>query len=452
MQRGLAVTNLSDPDPPAAWQWFFGSHPTAAAAGGDGAGLGTAGATAVNRTLVVTNDFPPRQGGIQTFVAALLARRPPESLVVLASRPRRARPSTTPRCRTRWSAQPTGHAAADPRRAARAAVDLARRLRLRQRLLRRRGARSGCSPPRCAQAGRRHLVGATHGHETGWVALPGGRQADAPHRRGARRRHLHQRVHAGRLAPALADRTRLAQLSPGRGRRRGSPRTPTAPRSGGGYGLGDAPVVVCVSRLVRAQGPGRAGRAAGRGCWPGIPARGCCWSAAARSRRRCAAPSQRGDWRDSVVFTGPVPGEELPAHYAAGDVFAMPCRTRRAGLDVEGLGHGLPRGRRLRAARGRRHVRRRAGGRAGGRHRPRRRPAVARRRGRRRSPACSTTRRARGRWARPAAPGSSSAGPGRRSPRPSPTCSRSPDTALSPAPRMRDGARPLAGRRASQRA
>ena len=30
--------------------------------------------------------------------------------------------------------------------------------------------------------------------------------------------------------------------------------------------------------------------------------------------------------------------EELPAHYAAGDVFAMPCRTRRGGLDVEGLG------------------------------------------------------------------------------------------------------------------
>jgi STE24 endopeptidase len=28
MQRGLAATNLSDPDPPAAWHWFFGSHPT----------------------------------------------------------------------------------------------------------------------------------------------------------------------------------------------------------------------------------------------------------------------------------------------------------------------------------------------------------------------------------------------------------------------------------------
>jgi STE24 endopeptidase len=30
MQQRLATRNLSDPDPPAAWQWFFGSHPTAA--------------------------------------------------------------------------------------------------------------------------------------------------------------------------------------------------------------------------------------------------------------------------------------------------------------------------------------------------------------------------------------------------------------------------------------
>jgi phosphatidylinositol alpha-1,6-mannosyltransferase len=41
---------------------------------------------------------------------------------------------------------------------------------------------------------------------------------------------------------------------------------------------------------------------------------------------------------EHVHFTGSVPWERLPAHYAAGDVFAMPCRTRRGGLDVEGLG------------------------------------------------------------------------------------------------------------------
>jgi phosphatidylinositol alpha-1,6-mannosyltransferase len=39
-----------------------------------------------------------------------------------------------------------------------------------------------------------------------------------------------------------------------------------------------------------------------------------------------------------VVLTGSVPWGELSAHYAAGDVFAMPCRTRRGGLEVEGLG------------------------------------------------------------------------------------------------------------------
>jgi phosphatidylinositol alpha-1,6-mannosyltransferase len=41
---------------------------------------------------------------------------------------------------------------------------------------------------------------------------------------------------------------------------------------------------------------------------------------------------------DSVTFTGSVPLEDLPGYYQAGDVFAMPCRTRRGGLDVEGLG------------------------------------------------------------------------------------------------------------------
>jgi phosphatidyl-myo-inositol dimannoside synthase len=41
---------------------------------------------------------------------------------------------------------------------------------------------------------------------------------------------------------------------------------------------------------------------------------------------------------DSVLFTGPVGWDELPSYYDAGNIFAMPCRTRRGGLDVEGLG------------------------------------------------------------------------------------------------------------------
>jgi phosphatidyl-myo-inositol dimannoside synthase len=39
-----------------------------------------------------------------------------------------------------------------------------------------------------------------------------------------------------------------------------------------------------------------------------------------------------------VVLPGRLPWEELPSAHAALDVFAMPCRTRLGGTDVEGLG------------------------------------------------------------------------------------------------------------------
>ncbi|MCW2641566.1 MAG: phosphatidylinositol alpha,6-mannosyltransferase, partial [Dactylosporangium sp.] len=39
----------------------------------------------MTRTLLVTNDFPPRPGGIQQFVHNLAVRQPPGSVVVYAS-------------------------------------------------------------------------------------------------------------------------------------------------------------------------------------------------------------------------------------------------------------------------------------------------------------------------------------------------------------------------------
>jgi phosphatidylinositol alpha-1,6-mannosyltransferase len=41
---------------------------------------------------------------------------------------------------------------------------------------------------------------------------------------------------------------------------------------------------------------------------------------------------------EHVIFTDGVPADELPRYHAMADVFAMPCRTRGSGLDVEGLG------------------------------------------------------------------------------------------------------------------
>jgi phosphatidylinositol alpha-1,6-mannosyltransferase len=54
--------------------------------------------------------------------------------------------------------------------------------------------------------------------------------------------------------------------------------------------------------------------------------------------RRLQALARRRRVSDSVIFAGSVPWEDLPAYYDAGTIFSMPCRTRRRGLDVEGLG------------------------------------------------------------------------------------------------------------------
>jgi phosphatidylinositol alpha-1,6-mannosyltransferase len=287
----------------------------------------------VTRTLVVTNDFPPRQGGIQTFVAALLARRPPDSVVVLASDSpgSAAYDAALPYPVVR---RPTSMLL--PTRAtARAAVDLARRFGCDSAFF---GAAAplGLIAPALRTAGVSHLMGATHGHETGWVALPGSRQ-------------LLQRIAGhldvltyiseytrGRLEPALGGRTTLAQLSPGVDVERFTSKGDGAAVRRQ-YGLGSAPVVVCVSRLVARKGQDVL--VAG---WPRVLAHHpdarlllVGGGPAEASLRR--AVSRLGLER-SVVLTGPVAPDQLPAHYAAGDVFAMPCRTRRAGLDVEGLG------------------------------------------------------------------------------------------------------------------
>ncbi len=103
------------------------------------------------------------------------------------------------------------------------------------------------------------------------------------------------------------------------------------------FGIGDAPLVVCVSRLVARKGQDRLIDSLGE--WrrrvPGTrllivgdgPHR-----ASLEARARAAGVSE------AVTFTGQVPEDELPGHFACADVFAMPCRERRWGLEVEAFG------------------------------------------------------------------------------------------------------------------
>jgi phosphatidylinositol alpha-1,6-mannosyltransferase len=287
----------------------------------------------MSRVLVVTNDFPPRQGGIQSFVAGVLDRFDPAEVVVLASSYDGA----------------AEHDAASPYPIVRAPTNMLLPTRTATTqavtLLRQHecdavwfgaAAPLGLMAPSLRAAGARRLVGTTHGHEIGWAALPVARQM-------LRRigRHLDVTTYLGeytrsRLARALPAGVRLEQLTPGVDVGLFRPDVDgTAVRER--YGLTGRPVVVCVSRLVPRKGQDTLIDA-----WPRVLAvvpdallllvGGGAGQADLEKRA-----SERGI-AHAVVITGGVPWTELPAHFAAGDVFAMPCRTRWGGFDVEGLG------------------------------------------------------------------------------------------------------------------
>lgn len=295
------------------------------------------------RTLIVTNDFPPRPGGIQAFVHELALRRPPGSVVVYCSTP-------SPRDSAAWGRveefdlglpfpvvrERTSMLLPTPavrRRAERIAA-----LEECDSVLFGAAAPLGLMARGLRRAGVRRIVGLTHGHETGWSVLPGARQA--LHRIGEDTDTLtylgeYTRTRLARaLSPAAA--ARMRQLAPGVDTER------FRPGAGGGdvrerHGLTGRPVVVCVSRLVERKGQDTLVRA-----WPRIladvPEAALLLVGGGPYRRRLEALAREQGVADSVCFAGDVAAEELPAYYDAGDVFAMPCRTRNGGLDVEGLG------------------------------------------------------------------------------------------------------------------
>ncbi|MFC8847664.1 MULTISPECIES: glycosyltransferase family 4 protein [unclassified Micromonospora] len=288
----------------------------------------------MSRTLLITNDFPPRPGGIQSFVHNLAVRQPTGSVVVYASSWRGAekfdadQPFEVVRERTRVLL-PT------PLIARRAA-----------RLARRHGCDTvwfGAAAPLGLlaaglrrRAGVRRVVALTHGHEVGWAALPVARTALRRIGRGADMITYLGEYTRVRLERALHGVTELHRLAPGVDVDTYHPAVDGGPVRAR-LGLADRPVVVCVSRLVPRKGQDMLIRAL-----PEIRRRvpdaallvvgGGPYRADLEKLAR-----QTGVERD-VVFTGSVPSAELPAHYAAGDVYAMPCRTRNRGLDVEGLG------------------------------------------------------------------------------------------------------------------
>lgn len=279
-------------------------------------------------TLIISNDFPPQVGGIETFVATAADLLDGDVVVLTANRggpPIGPDPGWPyPVHRRRAPLLPTGAVA-------RQAADLVARHRI-ERVLYGAAAPLGLLAPRMRAAGVRRQVALTHGHEVWWATLPGTRTL--LRRIGTGVEHLttisdftEQRI-ARVLAPA--DRARVVRVPPPVDLNRFQP-DPSRRRAGR---------CVAAGRLVRQKGIGTLvtgwALAADRGDLPADaelvvlgdgPRRG----ALVRLARRLGVAA-------SVRLVGAVPHAEMITWLQSASVFALPVRTRLGGLNPEGLG------------------------------------------------------------------------------------------------------------------
>ena len=291
----------------------------------------------MGRTLVITNDFPPRPGGIQTFGYEIVRRFDPESVTVLTSN---------------WEGAAEFDAAQDFKivRAntqtlvpSKSTLAMAREIVVAEsitRVLFGAAAPLGLLASPLRKLGVQNIVGMTQGHETGWAMTPGTRQAlrkignDTDYLTYISE-YTHKKI-AKALSPDAA--ARMRRIVPGVNSTEFSP----ANLSYGSQlrtelGWTDRPVIVCVSRLMARKGQDELIRAL-----PEIhqtaPNASLIIVGDGPYRKDLERLVKKLSLERFVHLTGKVSQGDLSKWYAAGDIFAMPCRTRMGGWDVEGLG------------------------------------------------------------------------------------------------------------------
>jgi phosphatidylinositol alpha-1,6-mannosyltransferase len=292
----------------------------------------------VGKTLVITNDFPPRMGGIETFVNELTSRLEPSQLVVLtASMPGGGDFDAGLDFPVHRMATSTLLPTRAVRREAERLIDAYRC----DSVWFGAAATLGLLAPALRRTGRvRRIVASTHGHERTWARIGAGRLV-------LRRiagavdvlTYISEPVRASLTTAMPASPPSLVRLTPGVNLEA------FTPDDGGGasdrvrrqFGLGTGAVVVCVSRLVTLKGQDVLLRA-----WPAVlrahPDATLLLVGGGPRRRALTALAERLRIAGSVRFAGPQPYSAIPEIYAAASVAALPTRPVAAGLVTEGLG------------------------------------------------------------------------------------------------------------------
>ncbi len=289
--------------------------------------------TTLPKTLLVTNDYPPRVGGIQRTLEALWKELPPERVSVLAPMWEGAA-SFDAAAPYRVVREPTEFIWPTPAFAARldevvAAYGV-------EVVLFGDAFPLALLGPRLARRGTPYLV-AAHGFDY-WLSIVPGAHASLRYMTSSASRVLVMcsEFIARTVRTAVPRRVPVSILYPGADLQAFRPDLPTADLRER-LGVGDRPLVVCVSRLVARKGQDVLIVAMQR-IRERVPLATLVIVGGGPYEERLRALAA-GAPAGSVLFAGQVSVEDLPRYYALGDVFAMPCRTRLGGMEVEGWGN-----------------------------------------------------------------------------------------------------------------
>lgn len=290
----------------------------------------------MHRTLLVTNDFPPRQGGIQSYLQNLVDRLPADEIIVYAPRWRgdshvrfdREQPYEVVR-------HPTTLMLPTPMVAHRAA-ELVRAHQV-DTVWFGAAAPLATLAPAVRRAGAARVVASTHGHEVGWSMLPLARQTLGVIGGSTDIITYVSKYTRGRFAAAFGPQAALEHLPPGVDTERFKPDSLVRQQLRQRHALGDAPTILCLSRLVPRKGQDMLIRAL-PDVRTQIDGATLVIVGGGPDQKRLRELATATGVEEQVVFTGSVPADELAGYHNIADVFAMPARTRGRGLDVEGLG------------------------------------------------------------------------------------------------------------------
>jgi phosphatidyl-myo-inositol dimannoside synthase len=289
----------------------------------------------MNKLLVITNDFPPRTGGIQNFLHNLLAGFDPNQVVVFCSNYQRSKEFDLEQ--NYKVIRINSKILLPTKKRTKQAIKIAKEFGC-DRVLFGASAPLGLMTAALKRAGIKKVVALTHGHEAGWAGVPILNQLLRKSLK-----DLDVVTYLGdytknKIAPFISPTTKFIRLTPGVDTNVFHPRTQDKKNELlARYQLSGKQVVFCVSRLMPRKGQDHLIE-----IWPKLlqrnPNAHLVLSGGGSYKRKLIKKIKNRNLQNNVTFLGRMKQAELADHYGMSSIFAMPSRMRFFGLDVEGLG------------------------------------------------------------------------------------------------------------------